>query len=848
MAVTDAQLAVALRIIVNESDTIPAGQLAQITRLGGVADAMIEVIVPGAPDAVKDEIKVRVTGYLFDAPSSARGDFYGNAWKNSGAAGLATRWVDRSFGAGSPDAPDTGADLTGEEIALLIDGYLGNQDWRTGGTVANVPAASATVRGGVLGITNNVIDADTSTGWFAWQISHVKRLINRIVPAWARGTGHVPPENLGSGAASARYLTLSSSGGVLAGHWGQINVDRFWYGPDDPATTLNAVYTHYLKTSNPGEWWIRDADRVNWTRVYTFSTSSPALQDLLDVLETAPGAGSGRVFTLDGQGKDPSWQPPQGGGVSNLALQQAITAHAAEAGAHHAPPPTWVSDDNVKIPSAQQGADAAATDTTGYLLNREHNGSVSKWLGLNALMQKSSIREQVQDLVAAMFTGNSAYTYDDTAGTITTTFPNASTSGNTWVLKFFRPGSAPTKIIAERVGHINTAGRFIPWTGIVNYVGAGANDWTIAVNNAADFNSHFAGDLRFAASSGGVSDYDDLTDKPLTRVSELSAIPQPTSATNGHRYQTNNGELYRVEDVIVAGTDRAVPVRYFPVNESGVFTGVRFQGVVDNFSDLPANTVVEDEGKWWMVRHTIDRGESPFIIIDSLGSKQSIAHSPDTDHPYVGAWQDLNAAKNSHEITAAGQLFIAPQNPPTDLRYTVYEVQTGFVAGTPDHHTFGIVRQDVTSELLRRISDIESRTTQVRQYQSVTYGGNVSQNNKIIETGAVMIRNTDLLVQIGDVGSTPTSLTAARLVKIPRGGYFHIAWEDWDALTERVIGSDEDAITDWDKFPNALTTSRAGAQGGHELIFKGPGNKICTYIGTSSARYKRLTLVRLPVL
>ena len=49
-----------------------------------------------------------------------------------------------------------------------------------------LPAAAAGVRGGVQAITNEIIDADTSTGIFGWAISHVKRVVTAVVPSWAR--------------------------------------------------------------------------------------------------------------------------------------------------------------------------------------------------------------------------------------------------------------------------------------------------------------------------------------------------------------------------------------------------------------------------------------------------------------------------------------------------------------------------------------------------------------------------------------------------------------------------------------------------------------------------------------
>ena len=93
MAVTVGQLAAALRLT-DGSDPIEP-QLSILNRLMGVAEAMIDQIVPDAPEAIQDELAIRFAGYLYDQPSAGRGEGYANAWRNSGAASLAARWVER---------------------------------------------------------------------------------------------------------------------------------------------------------------------------------------------------------------------------------------------------------------------------------------------------------------------------------------------------------------------------------------------------------------------------------------------------------------------------------------------------------------------------------------------------------------------------------------------------------------------------------------------------------------------------------------------------------------------------------------------------------------------------------
>ena len=51
------------------------------------------------PEAVaSDEVKVRVCGYLLDAPPAPSGDAFASAWRNSGAASLISRWQPRRAG------------------------------------------------------------------------------------------------------------------------------------------------------------------------------------------------------------------------------------------------------------------------------------------------------------------------------------------------------------------------------------------------------------------------------------------------------------------------------------------------------------------------------------------------------------------------------------------------------------------------------------------------------------------------------------------------------------------------------------------------------------------------------
>ena len=77
-------------------------------------------------------------------------------------------------------------------------------DWAKTGNTDLIPAPkyrapTASTRGAPVAITNTVVDDDAHTGGalYAWARSHVKRLIERIVPAWARDVGTpIPADKL----------------------------------------------------------------------------------------------------------------------------------------------------------------------------------------------------------------------------------------------------------------------------------------------------------------------------------------------------------------------------------------------------------------------------------------------------------------------------------------------------------------------------------------------------------------------------------------------------------------------------------------------------------------------------
>ena len=96
-AITIQELGDALRITTGSPVVEPYATM--LTRWSALADAFIQKLASDdLPEAVASEIKVRVCGYLLDAPTAPSGDAFASAWRNSGAASLISRWQPRRAG------------------------------------------------------------------------------------------------------------------------------------------------------------------------------------------------------------------------------------------------------------------------------------------------------------------------------------------------------------------------------------------------------------------------------------------------------------------------------------------------------------------------------------------------------------------------------------------------------------------------------------------------------------------------------------------------------------------------------------------------------------------------------
>lgn len=218
MAVNVAQLANSLRI------TSPSAEETEIlTRTLATSDAIVDVYsTTTTPETVKDEAIIRLASYLYDQPTSPAGIQYAAAARNSGALTLLAPYqslrAEGVAGTGSQSTPQTTGGLERDEILGLISNWaeegnteqipankLENAPAGTGGGLTSnqvkdlisnwaetdnsdlipaskFPAPTTNDRGGVKSITNALIDAGTSTAIFGWAISHVKRVVNSILP------------------------------------------------------------------------------------------------------------------------------------------------------------------------------------------------------------------------------------------------------------------------------------------------------------------------------------------------------------------------------------------------------------------------------------------------------------------------------------------------------------------------------------------------------------------------------------------------------------------------------------------------------------------------------------------
>ena len=94
VSLTVTELAAAMRL--GDGATAPTPPLdAILARLLAVGTVTAELTAPAAPDQVLNEAVVRMAAYAYDSPAAGRAASYADAWNNSGAAALCSRWIVR---------------------------------------------------------------------------------------------------------------------------------------------------------------------------------------------------------------------------------------------------------------------------------------------------------------------------------------------------------------------------------------------------------------------------------------------------------------------------------------------------------------------------------------------------------------------------------------------------------------------------------------------------------------------------------------------------------------------------------------------------------------------------------
>ena len=192
MALTIQQLAYALRIIASPTDAVSAGVTLDLTRMQSVAAAYIEADVgTRAPETVRDEAQRLFVGYLYDGPGDIGGAAvsYIDAWRQSGAQALLSRWrLHRAGAIGLPAAAAGGGSVGGggggldqsavdaRVLALVAAWALAGQARPSGGSP------------GTPGLSQSAVDARFTALLTAWVDQYIpldQTAVERLIRAEA---------------------------------------------------------------------------------------------------------------------------------------------------------------------------------------------------------------------------------------------------------------------------------------------------------------------------------------------------------------------------------------------------------------------------------------------------------------------------------------------------------------------------------------------------------------------------------------------------------------------------------------------------------------------------------------
>ena len=123
MAVSVAILATELRLHADPDSPPPEPMAGTLARTLRASQAIVdERVRDDTPTAIRDLAVIAVASYVFDRPSAASGTRFSNAWGNSGAEAMLSKWIDHQIGViGGKDDPEPEAEA---EPMILIDATL----------------------------------------------------------------------------------------------------------------------------------------------------------------------------------------------------------------------------------------------------------------------------------------------------------------------------------------------------------------------------------------------------------------------------------------------------------------------------------------------------------------------------------------------------------------------------------------------------------------------------------------------------------------------------------------------------------------------------------------------------
>ncbi len=257
MAVTVEELALDLRLIASTAEAVPGGLTTILSRNLGAATAIVEERASAAPEALKDAAIVAIAAYMFDRPSAPSGGRYADAWTQSGAAAMLTRYVRRRARAISGDqtgfVPSGGGGPGVDELARAEAARaIGLAEDLQNDARIHVNFQYRPLNERVIALYTDIAGAVGG---------QIRAIVEAVVPAWARAPN--PPSGGGDDLPAipedGKDYTLQ--GRDRAGSGGSDDPVRFWarpnYVPDTPGTSSGVGHVLTVTGENDGDYAFR---------------------------------------------------------------------------------------------------------------------------------------------------------------------------------------------------------------------------------------------------------------------------------------------------------------------------------------------------------------------------------------------------------------------------------------------------------------------------------------------------------------------------------------------------------------------------------------------------------------